>query len=527
MQKELSPDPIGGQFGTEAIDTAEERAAQYCAHEQERIALANEPKLLAVRAESQLLLTKQDKLAERIRNAPPPGDARIRRRKAIFYACVAAAMMLSGFYFTRLTFDPFRMGFGAWVIAGGAALIVPLLLHWLLKLYGEALIRILVTGACIAALASLSLLASIRCGLLKQQMQTQKASSVINTDNALVAEKQNTFYEENSGRLQVALALLALATEIAAGLAVYESRRYARDSGDDPEALEREMAEVQEQLVAHVHEARRLENEPREWASTFWRDYRRSTLNAINRINSNGVRRLSFVLLCVVLLGSVHASAAEPLNLVIAVDLSASVTGAKGLDARTEFDRNLSSVGRLLAATPAGSKITVVGITDHSFSAPYVLLSAQLDTDEGYFHERIQGAHQELVRAWQKRCANLASRFQRTDLLGSLLVTAQLLPSGQSRTALVIFSDMRQDTLELNLDRRNALDVAAAMGVVERGGLVPDLKGVEVYALGVDAAGKSPGYWQSLRAFWAKYFAKAGATLRCYSMFRELPDFAH
>jgi hypothetical protein len=156
-----------------------------------------------------------------------------------------------------------------------------------------------------------------------------------------------------------------------------------------------------------------------------------------------------------------------------------------------------------------------------------VLLSAHLDSDEGYFRERIQSARRELVRAWQKRCADLASRFQRTDLVGSLLVTAQLLPAAEkNRTVLVIFSDMRQDTPELNLDQLTIVDVIGAMTALERGGLVPDLKGVEVYALGVDAAGKSPAYWQSLRTFWAKYFSKAGATLRCYSMFRELPDFA-
>jgi hypothetical protein len=34
---------------------------------------------------------------------------------------------------------------------------------------------------------------------------------------------------------------------------------------------------------------------------------------------------------------------------------------------------------------------------------------------------------------------------------------------------------------------------------------------------GVHAAGKDIAYWQSLRAFWEGYFAKAGATLKGFS----------
>jgi hypothetical protein len=84
MQQEFSREPIGGRVGTEAIESAEERANQYCQQEHERIALANEHKVLASRAKSQILTMKANKLTERIRNAPPrDGDARSRRRKAV------------------------------------------------------------------------------------------------------------------------------------------------------------------------------------------------------------------------------------------------------------------------------------------------------------------------------------------------------------------------------------------------------------------------------------------------------------
>ena len=54
--------------------------------------------------------------------------------------------------------------------------------------------------------------------------------------------------------------------------------------------------------------------------------------------------------------------------------------------------------------------------------------------------------------------------------------------------------------------------------------LLADLHGVDVYAEGVDGAGESVDYWQSLHDFWTAYFARTGATLERYSMLRNVPD---
>src|SRR2546427_9813575 len=97
VEQQGNPENIGQQFGTEAVDSIEQRAKQYCECECQRIQLANEPKLLALRADAQWLMNKADKLAERIRNAPPAGDVRSRRRKRIFYCCVAGGLRLADF----------------------------------------------------------------------------------------------------------------------------------------------------------------------------------------------------------------------------------------------------------------------------------------------------------------------------------------------------------------------------------------------------------------------------------------------
>ena len=87
----------------------------------------------------------------------------------------------------------------------------------------------------------------------------------------------------------------------------------------------------------------------------------------------------------------------------------------------------------------------------------------------------------------------------------------------------MIFSDMRQATNMLDLERPTLVHKTEALQNVVKSNLIPDLYGVEVYALGVDASGKSVNYWQTLRDFWIGYFALAGATVENYSILRQLP----
>lgn len=47
-----------------------------------------------------------------------------------------------------------------------------------------------------------------------------------------------------------------------------------------------------------------------------------------------------------------------------------------------------------------------------------------------------------------------------------------------------------------------------------------DLRGVQTYALGVDASGVSFGYWRALQEFWLEYFRQAGANVQDYSILR-------
>jgi hypothetical protein len=87
---------------------------------------------------------------------------------------------------------------------------------------------------------------------------------------------------------------------------------------------------------------------------------------------------------------------------------------------------------------------------------------------------------------------------------------------------LVIFSDMRQDTSDLNLETPAKFDARAAIVRTDKKGLIARLGKVEVYVLGVDNAGKPIAYWNLLQEYWIGYFTKAGAHVQSYSVLREL-----
>jgi hypothetical protein len=236
---------------------------------------------------------------------------------------------------------------------------------------------------------------------------------------------------------------------------------------------------------------------------------------------TGAIRKLPIIILALVCLAHGRLHAAEPLDVVILPDLSQSVA-AKDHSDRAEFQKNIDGVTRLLASLPAGSRVSIYGITDDSFGKPYPLLTAELSDDEGYFKERLAEGHRQLIRAWQERALTLKPHFSHTDILGAILIAAQVFadsPPGRKKV-LVLFSDMRQSTHAFDLEHRSAIDPRVGDDVL-RQGLAPALSGVDVYIFGADGNGTSVQYWQNLRAFWVAYFEHLGAVVKGYSTLRR------
>jgi hypothetical protein len=348
--------------------------------------------------------------------------------------------------------------------------------------------------------------------LLAQQVQS--ATIVVIDDNQPSPEAPNTFYGSTLGLLRFATVLLSLAIELGGGLALREAWNSSTDAVEDWAKLREELGLVQLRMVGIVREVTTLENEPALFAHRFWRDFYGSMITEAVRSAMTKLLVLAIALMLVS-----HANAATPphLNLVVAIDLSKSVA-VKGPDGTTEFQKNIDGVTRLLAQVPADTRITLVGITDHSFAQPYILLSATVPGDIGYFGERLTSARNQLVQTWKRRSASLEPAFPATDILGALLLASQIFQqqsTGAGRRVLVLFSDMRNTTPELNLESPHRLPSNPAP---------IDLHQADVYVLGVDGAGLPTARWHEIERFWNTYIHDSSASLRAFSVLRSLPE---
>jgi hypothetical protein len=144
--------------------------------------------------------------------------------------------------------------------------------------------------------------------------------------------------------------------------------------------------------------------------------------------------------------------------------------------------------------------------------------------DPGYFGERLIAAHNRILGAWIQKAAHLRPDFKQTDIFGALELASQLFAEepGAIRKQLIIFSDMRESVPGLDFERLKL--IPAYVDESGRCGELISLTDVYVYAAGVDGAGKSMAYWDSLHRFWLVYFHLTGAVLGSFAVPSELPD---
>jgi hypothetical protein len=533
---------IGYTIGREAAARLEEHAAGYCACERRRIELTNEPGVRALRGKIAILKDGANDIERRIPYATLPGEARSRRRKAIFYGSIAVLLCIAGFAFAIITFQPFRLGWISWLYCTGIAVVTPFLVDQTLDSWANTNVsKVVCTAACVAALVGGVLLAGIRGDLLFRMLGREEPVLSLDADDASRStetrasspqaeaasasapqsstQNEGTFYDRTRGALRLAMALFALTIEVGAGLALREARCLS-SSGEDREMLQNQLAGVRGEMVETGYALWQLENEGAIFEKAFWRDFYSSLLT---KTVNGAVRKLTAVLLAFLFLATARLRAADCLNLVILPDLSRSVATADASN-RAEFHKNLDGVKNVLAHLPAGSDVAVFGITDDSFSKPYPLLVARLSTDEGYFKERLEAGRAQLLRLWEARSQHLQPQFERTDILGALQLASQRFRREQAcRKMLILFSDMRQDTDTLKLERSDQNDIARCISELSVSGLIPDLHDVEVHALGVDAGQITVMQWQVIKKFWQEVFRNAGAHVAMYSVFRSSP----
>ncbi|MBV9760277.1 MAG: VWA domain-containing protein [Acidobacteriaceae bacterium] len=509
-------DEIGTELGYHAVEQIASRAEDFSESERERIRLANEARINTLRFEGEYLSARDRALTERLRIAEQAQAAIRERYSPLYYWTVGPILVVAAFLFAMIALRPYRLGLVGNLYCFGIALVIPFAVEEFLRAWkSEKLLRVVISAVFVAALAGGMLLAAVRGNLLTRQLQEPKPAVVIDGESAS-GRAQPSFYDATHSSLEWLMLCLALAIDLGAGIAIHRALVLGTKPGEDPERISEDLAAVRGKLGAVIYELTALTNGPSIFVATFWRDFYRAMLTRTAR---KAIAKGLMLSLCLLFFGHRMLSAQTRAAVVVALDSSTS-ENVKGRDGKTAFEKNVTGIERLLGSVEPDTRITVIGITESSFADPYILLQAEVSPDRGYFGERLEAARRELIGAWMKRASRLAPTAPGTDVLGALCFAGELFrkeASGRKRS-LILYSDMRHVTRDLNLERPTLLSIDRAIVNLEQRGLLADLSGVEVAVSGANADRRQVADWEWIRAFWLAYFERAGASVKDYSM---------
>ena len=195
---------------------------------------------------------------------------------------------------------------------------------------------------------------------------------------------------------------------------------------------------------------------------------------------------------------------------IVFLDMSLSMESNDYAGLQTEFQKNVAGIETFIRGDLVpGDKVKVLGITENSFSNPYLLLEGQVSANKGAFGEVVARDKLRLVQTWKKLSLKPVAKM--TDVFGALNLGSNLFSPQDRNKKLILFSDMRHYTREIDLESPKTIDIEAGMKQVAGNGFTAPLAGVKVWCLGVHSAGKTPDYWRSLKAFWTEYFRQSKA----------------
>lgn len=523
MRQEYEIAEIGRQLGTDAVEHAAHCAEQYCLRERTRLELTNEAKINALHVEGAAVTRAVRDIEERLRLAPCPGETRSRKRRVLYYWTTGILLAIAGFGFALVALAPFRLGSIGILYCVGIALVTPFATEAFLELWNRAhFVKTAAAAVFAAAIVGGTLLGSIRGQLLAREIEDPTPAVAIDGETPAPQSQQPSFYESTHSSLGWLLVLMALAIDLGSGVAIHRAIQFSKSGGEDSKGLSRELVKAQIRLGEIVHEMTALRNDPAIFEAGFWRDYYRAMLTQTMRKTITKAAFFGVLLLLVPL----HIVAQQRLDVVIALDLSAS-EAVKDHDGKSEFSKNVQQVGKLLQIIPAGTKLMILGIDENSVREPYILFSAELTDDSGYFGERLTASRQHLERAWLSRARSLTPSSKGTDILGALFCASVWLdqrPNSDARV-LIIYSDMRQATPVFSLEPKEQIGVRESLSTVRIHKMVADLHATSVYCIGAGAQIASVKEWKALQEFWLEYFKTTGASVKMFCNICIVPRF--
>ncbi len=421
----------------------------------------------------------------------------VRARFGIF---LFVFLVLASYALMFLTFEPYEIGIKAHFASLGIILATCLMMDgFLTAYYAKKWVLVSLSGVALLSL----LIAHVQLGIVRGQLFRTLGTA------------SESFYQTTSRLLTIALPMLALGVELAAGLTLFRVVEWLYSP--EVRAHRRKQREIRN-MIARDREINVRRNRPKIIGAEFAIWARQATTNKLSGEKKWAIALPIIIILAILLSLAAGRAFGEELgkNTVIIVDLTKSV----GQD---ECVKNAKAVEACLNAAGPGEKIAVLAVTDRSFGKPAILLSGRTGLKPGYFKERLKEERASLVSEWRARARDLNPVFTNSDVIGALAIAQIFLEDGSAQEKrLIVFSDMRQATKELDLESPERLNVSDLLAVAEKRGMIPPLRNVDVFVLGVLTNNKSPSYWAALKAFWKGFFEKAGARLKKYSVTREV-----
>jgi hypothetical protein len=226
----------------------------------------------------------------------------------------------------------------------------------------------------------------------------------------------------------------------------------------------------------------------------FRRDFSLGLLHGAQRNALAQFARMTSVtvLMAILASGLCHAQG----GYLFADDLSIS-SGPKGYERATVYEQNTATAAAIIGRLPEGARFEVRGITDDSFAQPHPILAGAIPVNDGRLplFDPSAAARLRYAAAMRTAGASIKPTFKATDVFGFLISAGESLRNASvTRRVLFVLSDMRHSTRPFDIETPRVIPVAAALKAVEMNHAIADLRGVEVYCLGVHAVGKDAEY---------------------------------
>jgi hypothetical protein len=236
------------------------------------------------------------------------------------------------------------------------------------------------------------------------------------------------------------------------------------------------------------------------------------------------MRKLSVFLLCIVLLASCNQNEKPPKQdktFLILFDVSLSVANHQ---IRAAYE---STFRKIFAKVEAGDILLVGYINDKSLNQLelpvifyYNSFIPSSDNDmivsgeKNHYDSTLSCRKDSIYKVVDSILMKVERKVLYTDIFSSLILAEKLFNQyPRNKSTLVIFSDMEEDTPQVNFTKENMNDQHSKdiLEKQKKDNLLPNLDGVKVFVIGATSADYKKR--EQIESFWLRYFRACNADL--------------